>query len=188
MGYVFLQPLHQGGTKEDFEIFKWKDPNIIQKEDKNFFNSNANIERHIVLATEKFGYRELLQIERMLRQQISYAKTSEIRVMIEKHLESLRRPIQRIGFRDYYYTDRKRFQEHWKQTTTSWEMTQVTQGPNHIMDMLQGMKRFKDFEDQYEVSFIKKKLYIVFLGLAENLGIEEYENYKMAQDGILHSV
>ncbi|WKT53611.1 hypothetical protein QSH57_004195 [Fusarium oxysporum f. sp. vasinfectum] len=188
MGYVILQPLHQGGTKEDFEILIWNDPSIIQREDKNFFNSDANIERYVVLATEKFGYRELLQIEKVLRRQRSLAETSETLQMIDKHLASLQRPIQRIGFRDYYYTDRKRFQEHWKQTTTSWEMTQVTQGPNHIMDMLQGMKRFKDFEDQYEVSFIKKHLYIVFLGLAEELGTEEYENYKMAQDGILHLV
>lgn len=184
MGYVILQPLHQTGTKEDFGILVWNDPGIIQREDKNFFNSGANIERYIVLATEKFGYRELLQIEKMLRRQRSLAETSEIREMIDKHLASLQQPIQRIGFRDHY-KDMTRFKEHWKQTTTGWEMTQVTQGPNHIMDMLQGMKRFKGFEDQDEVLYIKKHLYTVFLGLAADLG--EQENYEMAQDGILHS-
>ncbi|KAF4414756.1 hypothetical protein F53441_14705, partial [Fusarium austroafricanum] len=139
MGYIILQPLHQAGTKEDFEILTWNDPDIIQREDKNFFNSGANIERYIVLATEKFGYRELLQIEKMLRRQRTLAETSEVREMIDKHLASLQRPIQRIGFRDYY-KNMTRFKEHWKQTATGWEITQVTEGPNYIMDMLQGMK------------------------------------------------
>ena len=75
--------------------------------------------------------------------------------------------------------------EHWKQKTAGWEMPLVPQGPNHIMDMLQGMERLKRWEDQDEVSSIKKHLYTVFLRIAADLG--EQDSYEMVEDGVLHS-
>ncbi|KAF4951014.1 hypothetical protein FGADI_7798 [Fusarium gaditjirri] len=184
LGYAVIQHMHQTGELEDFKRLTWPDPYLAQENDEAFFSSRANIEHYIVLAVERFGYRELLQIKDVLNRQIMLAENSEIREMIDKHLTSLRRPIQRIGYRDNF-NNMKKFKEHWSRTTAGWETSLVVKGPNHIIAMLHGMRRFKDFEDDYQVSLIKKNLYNVFLGIAEDLG--EQESYMMVQDGILHS-
>ncbi|KAL6353702.1 hypothetical protein LRP88_13015 [Fusarium phalaenopsidis] len=69
LGYAILQPLHVTGEKEDFESLAWDDPGLVQKKDQKFFNSDLNIKRFIVLAVERFGVRELLQIEDTLKRQ-----------------------------------------------------------------------------------------------------------------------
>ncbi|CZR49765.1 uncharacterized protein FPRO_14758 [Fusarium proliferatum ET1] len=128
LGYAVIQHMHQTGELEDFKRLTWPDPYLAQENDEAFFSSRANIEHYIVLAVERFGHRELLQIEDVLKRQKILAENSEIREMIDKHLTSLRRPIQRIGYRDNF-NNMKKFKEHWSQTTAGWETSLVVKGP-----------------------------------------------------------
>ena len=183
LGYAILQPLHVTGEKEDFESLAWDDPGLVQKKDQKFFNSDLNIKRFIVLAVERFGVRELLQIEDTLKRQRSLAETNKDLERVDHYLKSLQRPIQRIGFRDCF-DDEELFRKYWKRTTADWESEQEPQCPNHIMDMLQGIGRFEFWGDTTEVMMIRKHLDHVFLALAANLG----KRYRMVEGASLYAV
>ena len=153
----------------DTEIQKWDDPVEKQRENPEFFSKSENVDRYIDLATERYGFHELLQIEQMLniRRQ---ASSNETHYDIDLYLENLKRPIQRIGCRDHM-EDKNEFAYYWRRTTSDFELTVDPLCLNHILDMLCGLTRFMAWDDKTEVTMITRQLNEIFLGVASSLGV-----------------